>query len=80
MCRFFFNLNYLNTTYTSYNTKQLQVLLTIIQYTLHYKTIWLLIKLVIEFIHYLQKLYEYIGYLHPYCNNEQQNKDYLITY
>ena len=39
-----------------------------------------LFKLTIEFIHYLQKLYKYIGYLHSYCHNEQQNKDNLITY
>ena len=24
--------------------------------------------------------YKYIGYLHSYCHNEQQNKDNLITY
>ena len=39
-----------------------------------------LFKLTIEFIHYLQKFYKYIGYLHSYCHNEQQNKDNLITY
>ena len=27
-----------------------------------------------------KKLYKYIGYLHSYCHNEQQNKDNLITY
>ena len=28
-------------------------------------------------ITYLQKVYEYIGYLHSCYNNEQQNKRYI---
>ena len=55
---------YNNTIYLTYITKQYDYLF----------------KLTIEFIHYLQKLYKYIGYLHSYCHNEQQNKDNLITY
>ena len=70
---FVFLLFYLSTTY---NTKQLQVLLTIRQFTSP-----TLQSNVITYSTYnpiYTLLTKIIQYLHPYCNNEQQNNDNFI--
>ena len=52
---------YYNTIYITYTTKQYDYLFNLQD----------------QFMHYLQKLYEYIGYLHSYYNNGQQNKNII---
>ena len=74
---FYYYLNYLNTTY---NTKQLQVLLTLIQYTSPTLQINMTTGTYSNYNPIYTLLTKIIRYLHPYCNNEQQNKDNLITY
>ena len=70
-----FFLSYLSTTH---NTKQLQVLLTIRQFTSPTLQINVITYSTYSPIYTL--LTKIIQYLHPYCNNEQQNKENLITY
>ena len=72
---YYFYLNYLNTTY---NTKQLQVLLTLIQYIS--PTLQINMTTYSNYNPIYTLLTKIIRYLYPYCNNEQQNKDILITY
>ena len=72
---FFFLLNYLNTTY---NTKQLQMLLKVLQFTSPTLQINVITYSTYNPIYTL--LTKIIRYLHPYCNNEQQNRDNSITH
>ena len=63
---------------TTYNTKQLQVLLTIRQFTSPTFQINVITYSTYNPIYTL--LTKIIQFLHPYCNDEQQNKDNLISY